>query len=76
MDHTENLQYGLQSTLWVLGKDVTPTEVCTTSHPRHERSTHSVTLSNWPANKTNAALTVKCQRFAVTWRLRTGWRRS
>jgi len=33
MDHTENLQYGLHSTLWVLGKDVTPNEVCTTSHP-------------------------------------------
>ena len=51
----ENLQYGVRSTMWVLGKDVqtlpgvTRTEVYTVSHvPRHERSTYSVTL---PAEK-------------------------
>jgi len=48
MDHRiENLQYGLNSTLWLLWKTSTPhsrghpTEV---SHPRHERSTYNATL--------------------------------
>jgi len=44
------LQHGLHSTLLVLEKDVHScghpplTEVYTASHPRHEKSTNSVTL--------------------------------